>query len=62
VWKNLNKIVNKIWWSFNLQEREKIIDKHFSDYREKPSSFITGNGFIHCKIYNRYKTLSDSFL
>jgi len=49
-WKDWNKIVNKIWWSFNLQERQEIIDKHFSHCSGKHSCFITGNGFINSKI------------
>jgi hypothetical protein len=49
VWKDWDRIVNKVWRSFTSEEREEIVNRSFSECRNKQFSFITGSEFIKYK-------------
>ena len=50
VWKNWDKIVNLIWWSYTSEQRRKLVEKKFLYSKNKESDFITGTAFIASKI------------
>ena len=49
-WKDWDdKLINRIWWSYNEEERNHVLEKHFShvDFdKEEEALFITGRQFI----------------
>jgi len=47
-WKDWDKIVNRIWWSYTSEQRWIIVEKNFLCSKNKESKFITGTEFIRC--------------
>jgi len=60
MWKDADKRINKIWWSFSLSEQNQMIETHFSKYRSAlqnntmchayESEFITGREFMKSRV------------
>jgi hypothetical protein len=46
-WKDIDKIINKIWWSFTPYQRNEIIDKKFKYAFKFESNFITFREFFY---------------
>jgi len=49
VWKDIDKIINMLWWSYSYHMQIGIIEKHFPYALEYEPTFITGREFIKSK-------------
>jgi capsule polysaccharide export protein KpsE/RkpR len=55
IWKHADKRINKLWWSFSTSQQNKMIEKHFSKYKDPvndtyDSEFITGREFMKSRL------------
>ena len=47
IWKDVDKLITKMWRSLSSDEKKKIIEKHFPDTFTYEAEFITFQGFFN---------------